>query len=105
MERGGYIYILTNKNKTTLYTGITSDLVHRIQQHKDKASSKSFSSRYNTTLLVYFEVFSTIEEAIFREKQIKGGSRKAKEKLINKLNPQWDDLTERIDELNDLFNK
>ena len=87
----GYVYILTNKAKTVLYTGVTSDLIQRVHQHKLKRSS-GFSSKYNCNLLVYYEVIDGIEAAIQREKQIKAGSRANKEKLINSMNPSWKDL-------------
>lgn len=96
MKRGGFVYILTNKNKTVLYTGVTSDLKNRIWEHINKKYSDSFTAKYNLKVLVYFETFSTIEEAIHREKQIKAGSRKNKEALINSNNPGWNNL---IDEL------
>ncbi|GAA0200124.1 GIY-YIG nuclease family protein [Kangiella japonica] len=87
----GYVYILTNKAKTVLYTGVTSDLIQRVHQHKSKRSS-GFSNKYNCNLLVYYEVIDGIEAAIQREKQIKAGSRANKEKLINSMNPSWKDL-------------
>ena len=93
MERGGAIYILTNKNNTVLYTGVTSDLRKRLYEHKNKIYASAFTKKYNVTKLVYFEVFTLIEEAIAREKQIKGGSRKKKIELINSLNPDWNDLS------------
>ncbi|HEY9114362.1 MAG TPA: GIY-YIG nuclease family protein, partial [Bacteroidales bacterium] len=71
MERGGYIYIMTNKYNTTLYVGLTSNLRNRVYQHKTKQYSNSFTARYNLDKLVYFEPFMFIEEAIEREKQIK----------------------------------
>lgn len=83
---------MTNKHRTTLYCGVTSDLVKRVQQHKGHDHPKSFTARYNLDLLVYYEGFHLIEEAIAREKQIKGGSRKDKEALINGVNPEWRDL-------------
>ncbi|MEK6478930.1 GIY-YIG nuclease family protein [Catalinimonas sp. 4WD22] len=82
MERGGYVYIITNTHHTTLYVGMTSNLQRRIQQHKQKYYPRSFSARYNLHKLVYYEVFSRIEEAIAREKQLKSGNRKKKEMLI-----------------------
>jgi len=94
MEKGGYIYILTNKNHTTLYTGVTSDLFSRITDDREKKYWNSFTAKYNTYKLVYYETFHSIEEAITREKQIKGGSRKKKIVLINKFNPEWKDLFE-----------
>lgn len=96
MERGGSIYILTNKNHTTLYTGVTSDLTSRLLQHINKAFPNSFSARYNLTKLVYYESFYSIEEAISREKQIKAGSRAKKEELIENMNPGWEDLGEEV---------
>ncbi|MDO8966034.1 GIY-YIG nuclease family protein [Algoriphagus sp.] len=96
MQQGGAIYILTNNHNRVLYTGVTNDLVRRIFEHRDGLSPKSFSAKYNVTKLVYFESFHSIEEAISREKQIKGGSRKKKEDLINSINPDWKDLWEEI---------
>lgn len=99
MKRGGYVYIMTNKNRTTLYCGVTSDLPKRISEHKNHIHPKSFTARYNLEFLVYYEGFHRIEEAIAREKQIKAGSRKKKEELINGLNPQWKDLYSDVLEL------
>lgn len=96
MKRGGCIYIVTNKNNSTLYTGVTSDLKTRVYQHKNKLFPKSFTAIYNLHKLVYYEVFHNIEEAIAREKQIKGGSRKKKEALINMFNPEWNDLYDEV---------
>jgi len=96
MEKGGYIYILTNKNNTVLYVGVTSNLEQRIRQHRSGYFKNAFTSRYNVTKLVYYEMLLTIEDAIHREKQLKGGSRKKKMELINKRNPEWKDLYENI---------
>lgn len=96
MERGGYIYILTNKNHTVLYTGVTSNLAKRLYEHRTGFYEKSFTSKYNVTKLVYFEEFTSIEEAIAREKQIKAGSRQKKLDLINHFNPDWKDLSNVI---------
>jgi putative endonuclease len=96
MERGGYVYILSNKNNTTLYVGVTADLRRRIYEHKSKLYPQSFTTKYNLDRLVYYETFSHIEEAIAREKQLKAGSRKKKENLINKENPEWKDLFEYL---------
>jgi len=96
MKRGGHVYFMTNKSKTTLYCGVTSNLVQRVQQHKAHIYPKGFTARYNLELLVYYEGFHRIEEAIAREKQIKAGSRKTKEQLIIALNPEWKDLFHEI---------
>ncbi|TDH26889.1 GIY-YIG nuclease family protein [Segetibacter sp. 3557_3] len=96
MRYGGCIYILTNKNYTVLYTGVTSDLKKRLYQHTQKDYDKSFTARYNCFVLVYYETFNRIEEAIAREKQVKGGSRAAKEKMINAINPEWKDLSDVV---------
>ena len=87
-----YVYILTNKNKSVLYTGITSDLLQRVYQHKRSKRVRGFASKYNCNLLVYYEVIDCIESAILREKQIKAGSRAKKVELINSINPEWKDL-------------
>jgi putative endonuclease len=87
-----YIYILTNKNKTTLYIGSTNDLERRVSEHRNNANPRSFSSRYNLHFLVYFEEHSTHEEVIKREYQLKRWRRNWKEKLINSQNPNWIDL-------------
>ena len=93
MKRGGAVYMLTNKNNTVIYTGVTSDLFKRIYEHKSGKFKNSFSNRYNLYKLVYYEAFGRIEEAIAREKQIKGGNRSKKELLINSINPDWRDLS------------
>ena len=90
--KGGAVYIMTNKNNTTLYVGVTSDLITRITQHREKFYKSSFTARYNLTKLVYYETFHSIGEAIQREKQLKAGSRAKKEALINSINPEWNDL-------------
>jgi putative endonuclease len=89
------IYIVSNKKHGTLYTGITSNLPERIYQHKNKVTG-GFTAQYNCTTLVYYEVFDDMENAILREKQIKGGSRKKKIALIEKDNPDWNDLYKDI---------
>lgn len=95
MIRGGCIYLMTNKNKSTLYLGVTSDLIRRVQEHKNRIYPKSFTAKYNLEHLVYYESFSRIEEAIMMEKQIKKWRREKKEVLINSINPNWDDLWEK----------
>jgi putative endonuclease len=86
-----YIYIMTNRSRT-LYTGVTSDIAGRVYQHKAGTGSK-FTSKYKINRLVYYEEFSYIEEAITREKQIKGWVRRKKIELIESTNPTWDDLS------------
>ncbi len=98
MQRGGTVYIMTNSNNTTLYVGVTSNLYKRVYEHKNKLHPDSFTAKYNLFKLVYFEVFSRIEDAIAREKQIKAGSREKKINLILSQNPQWKDLFEEIEE-------
>lgn len=93
----GYVYILTNKNNSVLYTGVTSNLKERIKQHKQRKHPDSFTAKYNLNKLVYFELCDTIGEAIAREKIIKGGSRKKKLDLINSKNPGWRDLSDDLD--------
>src|SRR5690554_5995886 len=92
MERGGYIYILTNKNNNVLYTGVTSKLSQRVWQHRTGVFKNAFTSKYKVTKLVYYEEFLSIEDAMIREKQLKAGSRKKKIELINNFNPEWKDL-------------
>jgi len=92
MYRGGFVYIMTNANNTVLYTGVTSDLVQRVQQHKGSVYETSFTAKYNVYKLVYYNSFSSIEDAIAEEKRIKGGSRKKKIDLIESINPLWEDL-------------
>jgi len=91
----GYIYILASQRNGTLYTGVTSDLVKRIWQHKNDVT-KGFTSDNNVKLLVYFEIFDEIAEAIHREKRLKKYTRKAKIKLIETNNPNWTDLYDEI---------
>ena len=92
MQVGGCIYIVTNTHHTTLYVGVTEDLHSRVTDHREKTYPKSFTAKYNLSKLIYYELFHSIEEAIAREKQIKAGSRKKKEDLINAFNPEWKDL-------------
>ena len=86
---------MTNKRNTVLYTGVTNDLKRRVYGHKEKLV-EGFTKKYNITKLVYYEVFDSIENAILREKQIKGGSRQKKIDLINSMNKAWRDLYEEI---------
>ena len=96
MQYGGCVYMMTNKYKTTLYIGVTSDLITRIQQHKDHLYHTSFTAKYNLEYCVYFEFFSRIEEAIGREKELKKWRRDKKDRLINTTNPEWRDLFEEL---------
>ncbi len=89
------VYIMTNKGNSVLYTGVTSNLFNRVAQHRDKMVA-GFTSSYNVTKLVYYEEHNTMEEAIAREKQIKGGSRQKKIDLIDSKNPEWKDLYEEF---------
>ena len=91
----GYVYLLTNKWNTTVYTGVTSNLRKRIYEHREGLSD-GFSKRYKLHKLVYFEILDSIEEAISREKQIKAGSRGKKLRLIKEENPNFQDLYEQI---------
>ncbi len=88
----GTVYILSNKNHTVLYTGVTSNLFVRIQQHISKYYKDSFTSKYNVDKLLYYKHYEYIELAIAEEKRIKGGNRQQKIDLINNLNPIWTDL-------------
>jgi putative endonuclease len=95
----GFIYIITNKYQTVVYIGVTSNLPQRILEHKEKRYPSSFSARYNVDILVYYEQFQWIGDAIAREKQIKAGSRETKNELIRFLNPTWQDLFEEIKDI------
>jgi putative endonuclease len=88
-----WIYIITNAHYTTLYVGVTNDLLTRLWEHRTKQNRASFSSKYNLSILIFYEGFETIVDAIAREKYIKGKTRKWKEALINTTNPDWRDLT------------
>jgi len=92
--RNYYVYIMTNEFNTVLYTGVTNDLYRRILEHRS-GKGGAFTSRYHIVKLVYYEFGDDINAAIFREKQIKAGSRKKKTELIESINPNWDDLFEK----------
>jgi len=89
------VYILANKRNGTLYTGVTSNLPKRIWEHKNNTAD-GFTKKYNIHLLVYYEVCPSMFSAIEREKQLKVGSRKKKLQLIESINPEWNDLYEKI---------
>jgi len=95
MDKLYAVYIMTNKWKKVLYTGVTNDLIRRVIEHKDGVV-ESFTSRYKVNKLVYYEVTDSIESAILREKQIKGGSRNDKIELVNSMNSEWNDLSEEL---------
>ena len=87
-----YVYILTNKHKTVLYTGVTRDLIRRVYEHKTHADPKSFTAKNKVDRLVYFEETNDVKVALEREKQIKSWSRDRKTDLIFEKNPHWVDL-------------
>ena len=93
MQQGGFVYIMASPNRSVLYIGVTSDLLGRVDKHRNKYYPDSFSAKYNCVVLVYYRCFMGIEEAIAEEKRLKGGSRKQKEDLILQMNPEWKDLT------------
>ena len=98
MTRGGVVYIIASKRNGTLYTGVTADLKRRVYEHKIKYNPECFTAKYGCSLLVYYQGFHRIEEAIAEEKRIKAGNRKNKLKLIETMNPGWKDLWEEIKE-------
>ena len=89
------VYIITNQRNGTLYTGVTSNIIKRVYEHRNSLI-KGFSAKYSCKILVFYEIWSTMYDAISREKQIKGGSRKNKIKLIETMNPEWKDLYDDI---------
>jgi len=94
-ERVYCVYIMTNRYNTTLYTGVTNNLKRRVYEHKSGRGG-AFTSRYNLTKLVYYEVTNDVNAAIAREKQIKAGSRQKKIDLVNSMNPEWRDLYDDV---------
>lgn len=98
MSKGGYIYIVSNKNRTVLYTGVTSNFHNRIYEHKNGLGAV-FTKKYNCTDLLYYEFFVDIESAIQREKRIKKYKREWKENLIRELNPEMRDLFDEVSEM------
>jgi putative endonuclease len=95
MSKQYYLYIMTNKYNSVLYTGISNDLQRRVYEHKSKLI-EGFTKKYNITKLVYYEIFEDAYTAISREKQIKAGSRKKKIDLVNSFNQEWKDLYEEL---------
>ena len=92
MNRLGYVYIMTNKNKTTLYIGVTNNLCRRIYEHKNHLIKNAFTAKYNLEYCIYFEEFQYFDIAIQREKELKKWNRQKKEALINKKNPEWKEI-------------
>ena len=90
-----FIYILASRKNTTLYIGMTNNIVRRVYEHRNGVLD-GFSKNYSTHKLVYYEIFGSPEAAIVREKQLKGGSRRKKDMLIEKANPEWKDLYESL---------
>ena len=90
-----YVYIITNKVNTSVYVGVTNDLVRRIGEHKNKII-KGFTSKYNLNKLVYYEIYDDEISAITREKRLKQYNREWKNDVINKFNPNWRDLYDEI---------
>jgi putative endonuclease len=95
MDKQPCVYIMTNKNNTVLYTGVTSNLKQRAFQHREK-QARGFTEKYNCKKLVYYEVTDDMYSAITREKQIKAGSRQKKIELVQSMNPGWDDLYDSL---------
>jgi len=93
MSKTYYVYMLTNKTRSTLYTGMTGNLQQRVDQHKNK-DIEGFSKRYNLRYLVYYEEHDSPIDAIQREKQIKEWKRAWKDELVESINPAWRDLSE-----------
>ena len=90
------VYIMASRKNGTLYVGVTADPVHRIWEHRDRVHPKSFTARYNVTRLVWYQEFDDITEAIAHEKRLKRWQRAWKIQLIEKMNPEWEDLYERL---------
>ena len=91
-----YVYILSNNTGTTIYTGVTNDLLRRVYEHKHEFDKKSFTAKYHIHKLVYYEATTDVYAALTREKQIKSWNRARKNKLVESLNPLWKDLYESI---------
>ena len=91
-----YVYILANNTGTTIYTGVTNDLIRRVYEHKHHLDPNSFTAKYDVTRLVYFDSTPDVRSAIEREKQIKGWNRRRKNALISEMNPTWIDLYDSL---------
>ncbi|MBN2663754.1 MAG: GIY-YIG nuclease family protein [Bacteroidales bacterium] len=92
-----FVYILTNINKTVLYTGVTNDIRRRLWEHKKGVNNKSFTSKYKCFYIIFWERYQYIQDAIDREKEIKGWRREKKEDLINEFNPKWEFLNDEFE--------
>jgi putative endonuclease len=90
-----YVYILANRTNVALYIGVTNDLKRRVYEHKQKLV-KGFSEKYGIDKLVYYEILDDPENAIIREKHLKGGPRARKNRLVGSVNPQWRDLYDEL---------
>lgn len=95
-EKFFYVYILTNKRHTVLYTGVTNDLNRRLTEHQSKSHPVSFTAKYKTNKLIYYDAVENIWSAIEMEKRIKGWTRAKKVQLINERNPHWEDLFDEV---------
>jgi len=95
MNRQYYVYLMTNRHNTVLYTGVTNNLKRRVYEHKEGLGG-GFTGKYKVNKLVYFESTEDVYAAISREKQIKGGSRRKKIDLVNSMNPEWEDLYDEL---------
>ncbi|TDR24571.1 GIY-YIG nuclease family protein [Flavobacterium cheniae] len=91
-----YVYILTNKAKTVLYTGVTNNLKRRLQEHNEKLNPQSFTAKYNLNYLIYYEKYGWIQQAIAREKEIKLLRRDLKLELIKEFNPNMEFLNNQF---------
>jgi len=92
MKKSGYVYIMTNKHKTTLYIGVSNNLIRRFYEHKKHIIKNSFTDKYNLEYCIYYEEFTYFDLAIKREKGLKTWNRQKKEELINRINPEWKEL-------------
>ncbi len=95
MTKYYFVYLMTNRDNSVLYTGFTNNIIRRVHEHKEGLAD-GFTKKYNVKKLVYFESFDDVDMAITREKKIKAGSRAKKERLINSVNKEWKDLWDEI---------
>lgn len=96
MQYGGCVYIISNQSHRVLYIGVSSNIVARVSDHRNKKYPNSFTAKYNCNKLLYYKAFGRIEEAIVREKQMKKWKRAWKEKVITEMNPGWRDLYDTL---------